>query len=73
MSTYLTDLARALVTVMLFDREIQCRRAASAAFQEAVGRQGSFPHGIDIVTIADYFAVGQRVISFTQLSVTIAR
>ena len=32
------------------------RRAASAAFQENVGRQGSFPHGIDIVTRADYFS-----------------
>ena len=31
-----------------------------AAFQENVGRQGTFPHGIDIVTTADYFAVGNR-------------
>ena len=36
------------------------RRAASAAFQENVGRQGSFPHGIEIVTRADYFALGSR-------------
>ena len=25
-----------------------------------MGRQGSFPHGIDIVTRTDYFAVGSR-------------
>jgi hypothetical protein len=41
-------------------REINCRRAASAAFQEHVGRQGTFPRGIDILTRADYFTVGHR-------------
>ena len=31
-----------------------------AAFQENVGRQGTFPYGISILTAADYFAVGNR-------------
>ena len=31
-----------------------------AAFQENVGRQGAFPHGIAIVCKADYYAVGSR-------------
>ncbi|XP_047292581.1 tubulin-specific chaperone D isoform X18 [Homo sapiens] len=52
--------ASALVIAAVFDRDINCRRAASAAFQENVGRQGTFPHGIDILTTADYFAVGNR-------------
>lgn len=53
-------------------REINCRRAASAAFQEHVGRQGTFPHGIDILTQADYFTVGHRSNAFTKISIYVA-
>ena len=38
-----------------------------AAFQENVGRQGAFPHGIDIVTTADYFAVGNRTNTYLNI------
>ena len=34
------------------------RRAAASAFQECVGRLGNFPHGIDILGVANYFSVG---------------
>ena len=54
------ELAPNLMTVACYDREVNCRRAASAAFQECVGRLGSFPNGIDILTIADYFTVSLR-------------
>ena len=37
--------------------QVNCRRAAAAAFQESVGRQGSFPKGIEVVTAADYFSL----------------
>ncbi|ORZ40814.1 armadillo-type protein [Catenaria anguillulae PL171] len=60
MRPYVHLLAPMLVTAALYDREIHVRRAASAAFQENVGRQGIFPHGIDIVTAADFFTVGNR-------------
>jgi len=38
LAPHMSSLARRLVTVALFDREIQIRRASSAAFQEYVGR-----------------------------------
>ncbi|GAA6066557.1 tubulin-specific chaperone D, partial [Tachysurus ichikawai] len=62
----------ALVVVALFDRNVSCRKAASAAFQENVGRQGTFPHGIDILTAADYFAVGNLNNCYLTISVYIA-
>lgn len=57
----------ALIVVAVFDREVNVRRAASAAFQENVGRQGSFPHGIEILTTCDFFAVGNRTTSYLEL------
>jgi hypothetical protein len=55
---FVHQLAKALVITTVFDREVNCRRAAASALQEHVGRQSTFPHGIDILTTCDYFAVG---------------
>ncbi|KAJ7670233.1 TBCD protein [Mycena rosella] len=54
------NLARRLVTVALYDREIHIRRAASAAFQEHVGRTSLFPHGIDVLRKTDFYAVSVK-------------
>uniref|UniRef100_A0A4W3JIF9 Tubulin-specific chaperone D n=1 Tax=Callorhinchus milii TaxID=7868 RepID=A0A4W3JIF9_CALMI len=48
MKPFVNQIASSLVIAAIFDRNVNCRRAAS----------GTFPHGIDILTAADYFAVG---------------
>ncbi|KAI8799511.1 tubulin folding cofactor D C terminal-domain-containing protein [Cladochytrium replicatum] len=73
MAPHVAGLARSLVVVTCCDREVNIRRAASAAFQENVGRQGLFPRGVDIITTADYFAVGNRRNSFLEVATQIAR
>ncbi|XP_045891723.1 tubulin-specific chaperone D [Micropterus dolomieu] len=69
---FVTQIASALLITTVFDRNVNCRRAASAAFQENVGRQGTFPHGIDIVTAADYYAVGNLSNCYLNISVYVA-
>ncbi|XP_069785635.1 tubulin-specific chaperone D isoform X2 [Narcine bancroftii] len=71
MKPFVHQIASSLVITAVFDRNVNCRRAASAAFQENVGRQGTFPHGIEILTAADYFAVGNRTKCFLNISLYI--
>uniref|UniRef100_A0A8B9BHQ4 Tubulin-specific chaperone D n=1 Tax=Anser brachyrhynchus TaxID=132585 RepID=A0A8B9BHQ4_9AVES len=59
---FINQISSALVIAAVFDRDVNCRRAAS----------GTFPHGIDILTAADYFAVGNRVNCYLTISVYIA-
>ncbi|XP_029015164.1 tubulin-specific chaperone D [Betta splendens] len=69
---FVSQIASALLITTAFDRNVNCRRAASAAYQENVGRQGTFPHGIDILTAADYYAVGNISNCYLNISVYIA-
>ncbi|OXB81175.1 UNVERIFIED_CONTAM: hypothetical protein H355_005105, partial [Colinus virginianus] len=59
---FINQIASALVIGAVFDRDINCRKAAS----------GTFPHGTEILTAADYFAVGNRVNCYLTISVYIA-
>ncbi|KAJ8961404.1 hypothetical protein NQ318_014649 [Aromia moschata] len=70
---HVEDIASTLLVVTCFDKEINCRRAASAAFQENVGRQGTFPHGIEILTTADFFSVSVRNNAYLNVSVYVAQ
>uniref|UniRef100_A0AAG5D4A2 Tubulin-specific chaperone D n=2 Tax=Anopheles atroparvus TaxID=41427 RepID=A0AAG5D4A2_ANOAO len=70
---FVERIASALLVTAVFDREINCRRAASAAFQESVGRLGNFPHGISILTTADFFSVAVRSNAFLNIGEFIAQ
>ncbi|KAJ1897006.1 hypothetical protein LPJ81_004619 [Coemansia sp. IMI 209127] len=67
-----THMATALVSVATFDREPNVRRAASAAYQEHVGRHSLFPHGIAVLQLADFFSVGTMRNAFIVASQGIA-
>ncbi|CAJ0963990.1 unnamed protein product, partial [Mesorhabditis belari] len=69
---YLEKTATGLICCALFDREISVRRAASATFQELVGRVGGISHGIELLTLVDYFAVSNRRKCFSLLCVAVS-
>jgi hypothetical protein len=73
MAPHVGALAVGLIKAAVYDREVNCRRAAAAAFQENVGRQGNFPHGIEILTRADYFTLSNRQNAYLEISYFIAQ
>ncbi|KAJ6660421.1 hypothetical protein lerEdw1_017845, partial [Lerista edwardsae] len=54
---FVNQISSALVIAAIFDRDINCRRAASAAFQENVGRQSQTFNKEDTFLIQPYFIV----------------
>ena len=75
LAPYIRPLTEGMICTALFDRELNCRRAASAAFQEFVGRMGgaNVDFGIEILTLADYFALGKREDAYRKVAVEVAR
>ncbi|KIJ62569.1 hypothetical protein HYDPIDRAFT_157330 [Hydnomerulius pinastri MD-312] len=72
LSPHAAKLAQNLVAVSLFDRDVSIRRAASAAFQEHVGRMGLFAHGIDVLRKTDFYSVSIRRNAFTTAAPQVA-
>lgn len=72
LAPFVDELANELLLVALFDNQGNCRRAAAAAFQENVGRQGNFPNGIQIISEMDFFSVGLASNSFGRIAPFVA-
>ncbi|KAE9554096.1 hypothetical protein FO519_002685 [Halicephalobus sp. NKZ332] len=70
--SFLEKLASNLIVTALFDRSVNVRRAASAAFQENVGRNKGFPHGIVLNTLVDYQAVTRLEYCYESLCLEVA-
>lgn len=68
------EVSSCMLPVALLDREVNCRRAAAAALQECVGRLSEelFSDGIRLVTIADYFSLGDRVAAYLTIAPQVA-
>ena len=73
MKPYVTSLSSAMLITALFDREVNCRRAASAAFQEHVGRQGTYVHRIILLSCTIiYCMLNYNVLYCTVLYCTVS-
>lgn len=72
LTEHVRQLSVSLIVTALFDREVNVRRAAAAAFQECVGRLGSFEHGIELVTTVDFFSLATLRHAYTVVAPAIA-
>ena len=71
LSTVVDRVSINLIQKALFDREVHIRRAASAAFQELVGRTNLVKDGIDVLRAVDFFVVGVRRTAFLEAAVEV--
>ncbi|KAK4534668.1 hypothetical protein CDCA_CDCA02G0693 [Cyanidium caldarium] len=67
-------LTQRLLSVALFDREVNCRRAAAAALQECAGRLGDSVAGHETLpALVHFYSVTDRTHTYGELVVTVAR
>jgi hypothetical protein len=71
LETHTLTIGSSLLECICLDREINCRRAASAALQEHVGRVGLVPHGLDLIGITDYFKLGSLRSSYQDVGAVV--
>ena len=71
--TFVNNLAPILVCVTCFDREVNCRRAASAAIQEMVGRTQVFPHGLEVLVLTDFHLLANRQHCYLDIAFSLAQ
>jgi len=72
---HLPALVEKILTAAVFDREVHVRRAAGAALQENVGRQGveAFgAKGIMLIQVADFFVLGSRERAYIEVAPAIS-
>lgn len=72
LAPFAESMATALVSAAVLDREVGVRRAASAAFQEGVGRLGLYPAGIQVLAKTDFYSVSVRRKAFTVAAPAVA-
>lgn len=69
-----SELASELLVAACFEREINIRRSAAAAFQELAGRVGEpyVPSAVLSSALVDYFSLGSRKMSYMNIAPQIA-
>mmetsp|Transcript_17802 Transcript_17802/g.55568 ORF Transcript_17802/g.55568 Transcript_17802/m.55568 type:complete len:1175 (+) Transcript_17802:28-3552(+) len=73
---YLPGLLTSILSVAIFDREVHVRRAAGAALQENIGRQGVREFGAEGITLTqtvNFFALGSRERAYFDIAPTVSR
>lgn len=69
---FVEQLAPLLLCLACFDRQLNCRRAASAVIQELAGRTQKFPHWIEVIGKLEFHELTKIDYTFNELGVYFA-